>query len=242
MIELDGVTKSYLGMRPVLENVVLRVNRGDFFYLTGVSGAGKTTVFKLLMLLEHPNAGRIKLDGAEVTALDARQTAFHRRRIGMVFQDYRLLPRLSIEENVALPLRVAGSPRAEVRKRTAECLQWVGLEERRQELVQSLSGGEQQLVALSRAMVFDPPVVLADEPTGNLDQNMAHTVMSLLQRINQQGTTVMVATHDLNLIRSFRARTLLIKDRAIHEVRLVDHPDSPYTPEAERSMGAVPAG
>ena len=242
MIEFDGVSKSYLGMRPVLENVVLRVKRGDFLYLTGVSGAGKTTVFKLLMLLERPTAGTIKLNGAEVTALDSRQTAFHRRRIGMVFQDYRLLPRLSIEENVALPLWVAGLPRVQVRKRTAECLRWVGLEERRQELVQVLSGGEQQLVAISRAMAFDPPVVLADEPTGNLDQNMAHTVMSLLQRINQRGTTVIVATHDLHLIRSFRARTLLIKDRAIHEVRLVDHPDSPFSPEAERSLGAVPTG
>jgi len=227
MIEFESVTKSYLGMRPVLDSADLFVGKGDFYYVTGVSGAGKTTIFRLLMRLERPDTGAIRLDGKDVIAMNPNQTAAHRRRIGMVFQNYRLLPPLTVEDNVALPLRVAGWAGGRVRKRVRDCLEWVGLGERRQQIVKSLSGGEQQLAAIARAMVFDPPLVLADEPTGNLDQNMAFQVMSLLQRLNEQGTTVLVATHDLNLIRSFRARTLLIKDRMIHEVRLVDQPGPP---------------
>jgi cell division transport system ATP-binding protein len=221
MIEFEAVTKSYLGMRPVLEAVDLRIGKGEFFYLTGISGAGKTTVFRLLMRLERPTNGKIRLDNKDVTALRPAQVPLLRRRVGMVFQDYRLLPDLPVQDNVALPLRVAGWSAGRVRGRVDECLEWVGLGERRAQMARSLSGGEQQLTAIARAMVFDPPIVLADEPTGNLDQNMAFRVMSLLQRLNSQGTTVIVATHDLNLIRSFRARTLLIKDRQILEVRLV---------------------
>jgi cell division transport system ATP-binding protein len=227
MIEFESVTKSYLGMRPVLEAASLGVGKGEFFYLTGVSGAGKTTVFRLLMRLEQPDQGHIRLNGKEITRLTPNQTAHHRRRIGMVFQDYRLLLPLSVEDNVALPLRVAGWSRARTRDRVRDCLHWVGLGDRPRQVVKSLSGGEQQLVAIARAMVFDPPLVLADEPTGNLDQNMAHRVMSLLLRLHEQGTTVIVATHDLNLIRSFRARTLLIKDRVVHEVRLVNLGQAP---------------
>ena len=219
MIEFEEVTKSYLGMRPVLESVGVRIDQGEFFYLTGVSGAGKTTVFRMMLRMEHPESGRIRIDGEDITRLNHRRTALLRRRVGMVFQDYRLLPDLTIEQNVALPLQVSGWKRPTVRSRVAEILSWVGLRERRGEIVKALSGGEQQLVALSRAMVFDPPIVLADEPTGNLDQNMAYTVMSLLTNLNKRGTTVIVATHDLNLIRAFRARTLLIKDRRVHEVR-----------------------
>jgi cell division transport system ATP-binding protein len=226
MIEFEAVTKSYLAARPVLESADLRIGKGDFFYLTGVSGSGKTTVFRLLMRLERPSEGAIRLDGREVTALRPAQVPLLRRRVGMVFQDYRLLADISVEDNVALPLRVAGWSAGRVRGRVDECLDWVGLSDRRDQPVRTLSGGEQQLTAIARAMVFDPPVVLADEPTGNLDQNMAFRVMSLLQRLNEQGTTVVVATHDLNLIRSFRARTLLIKDRRIHEVRLVQPGES----------------
>ena len=222
MIEFEAVTKNYLGIRPVLEAADLSVAKGDFFYLTGVSGAGKTTVFRLLMRLEVPEQGAIRVNGVDVTRLLPAQVPLHRRRIGMVFQDYRLLPQMTVEDNVALPLRVAGWPGARARRRTRECLEWVGLEDRPGQIVKSLSGGEQQLAAMARAMVFDPPLVLADEPTGNLDQNMAHRVLTLLQRMHERGTTVIVATHDLNLIRAFRARTLLIKEHAIHEVRLVN--------------------
>lgn len=222
LIEAQQLTKSYLGMMPVLEEASFRVDAGDFFYLTGVSGAGKTTVFKLLMLMERPDGGSLLFDGEDITRYGKAERALHRRRIGMVFQDYRLLGEESIEENVALPLRVAGYRGAALRRRTQQHLEQVGLAERRRERVLGLSGGEKQLVSIARALVFEPKVFFADEPTGNLDQSMAFRVMELLRDIHKQGATVVVATHDLSLIRSFRARTMLIKDRRIHEVRLAD--------------------
>ncbi|MDH4246426.1 MAG: ATP-binding cassette domain-containing protein [Deltaproteobacteria bacterium] len=222
MIEVEAVTKQYLGMMPVLDEVNLSIDSGEFFYLTGVSGAGKTTVFKLLMLMERPERGVVRFDGADLSAMPRSQRALHRRRIGMVFQDYRLLPQETIEENVALPLRVSGVEGVALRRKTEQRLVEVGLESRRKERVMGLSGGEKQLVSIARALTLEPKVFLADEPTGNLDQAMAHRVMELIQAIHRNGATVVVATHDLNLIRTFRARTLLIKDRKVHEVRLAE--------------------
>lgn len=221
-ISIEQVSKRYAGMLPVLEEVGCTFGAGGFYYLTGVSGAGKTTVFKLMMLMERPDAGRVCFDGQDVTGYTGRRRAWHRRRIGMVFQDYRLLETESIEENVALPLRVAGLRGATLRREAGGRLEQVGLAERRREPVRTLSGGEKQLVSIARALAFGPAVFFADEPTGNLDQSMAHRVMGLLQDIHQQGCTVVVATHDLELIRAFRAQTLLIKDRKIHEVRLAE--------------------
>lgn len=220
--ELENLTKSYLGMLPVLDNVSFKVEEGEFYYLTGVSGAGKTTVFRLLMLMERPDKGRVKFDGEDIMNLNSAEQAKHRRRIGMVFQDYKLLGLESIEENVALPLRVAGFRGAKLREKTLRHLDQVGFAERRKEKVMGLSGGEKQLVSIARAMAFGPTVFLADEPTGNLDKSMAFRVMELIRDLHRQGSTVVVATHDLNLIRSFRAKTLLIKDRKVHEVRLTD--------------------
>lgn len=220
--ELENLTKSYLGMLPVLDNVSFKVEEGEFYYLTGVSGAGKTTVFRLLMLMERPDKGRVKFDGEDIMNLNSAEQAKHRRRIGMVFQDYKLLGLESIEENVALPLRVAGFRGAKLREKTLRHLDQVGFAERRKEKVMGLSGGEKQLVSIARALAFGPTVFLADEPTGNLDKSMAFRVMELIRDLHRQGSTVVVATHDLNLIRSFRAKTLLIKDRKVHEVRLTD--------------------
>ncbi len=224
MIEIKNVTKSYLGMRPVLNDVSVRIEPGTFVFLTGVSGAGKTTVFRLMMSMEHPDSGSICFDGVDISRFTRIERALHRRRIGMVFQDYRLLPHDSVAENVALPLRVAGMHGAKLRRKTGERLEQVGLADRAREPVRGLSGGEKQLVAMARALAFDPPVFLADEPTGNLDQSVAARVMALLRRIHGTGCTVLVATHDLNLIRGHRARTLLIKEQKIHEVRLVEQP------------------
>jgi len=221
-ITLEGLTKSYLGMLPVLDDVSCRIDEGEFYYLTGVSGAGKTTVFRLLMLIERPDAGRITFDGEDITHLTVAEQALHRRRIGMVFQDYRLLASDSIEENVALPLRVAGFRGGALRRKIETQLEHVGLAERRRERVAGLSGGEKQLVSIARALAFDPKVFFADEPTGNLDHTMAFRVMDLIRNLHRQGCTVIVATHDLGLIRAFRARTLLIKDRKLHEVRLAE--------------------
>lgn len=221
-VKITGLTKSYARMLPVLDDVSFHIDEGDFYYLTGVSGAGKTTVFRLLMLIERPDLGEILFDGEDITRLSQAGQAMHRRRIGMVFQDYKLLARDTIEENVALPLRVSGLRGHRLRTRVGVQLERVGLADRRKELVQGLSGGEKQLVSIARALAFDPKIFFADEPTGNLDQSMAFRVMELLQDLHRRGCTVVVATHDLNLIRSFRARTLLIKDHKIHEVRLAD--------------------
>ena len=220
--ELVNLTKRYLGMLPVLDNVSFKVDEGEFYYLTGVSGAGKTTVFRLLMLMERPEEGSVKFDGQDITGMNTAEQAKHRRRIGMVFQDYKLLGHESIEENVALPLRVAGFRGGKLREKTLQHLDQVGFADRRKENVLGLSGGEKQLVSIARALAFDPNVFLADEPTGNLDKSMAFRVMELIRDLHRQGSTVVVATHDLNLIRSFRAKTLLIKDRKVHEVRLSD--------------------
>ncbi len=224
MIELTDVTKKYQRPLPVLDSVSCSVGAGEFVYLTGISGAGKTTVFRLLMLMERPDSGQIRFDGEELTRLPPARWHLHRRRVGMVFQDYRLLQDQSIAHNVGLPLQVAGVAAAPMRKRVWERLEQVGLAERAQERVATLSGGEKQLVSIARAMVQAPRALLADEPTGNLDQTMAHRVLGLLQQIHSNGCTVMVATHDLALIRAFRARTLLIRDRKIHEVRLTEVP------------------
>lgn len=220
LIEAAGVTKSYTRLLPVLDNISFQIEAGDFFYLTGVSGAGKTSVFKLLMMMERPDAGVIRFDGKPLDNFHPAYRAQHRRKIGMVFQDYRLLERETIEENVALPLKVAGVQHAQLKARTEDGLEQVGLRERRRELVVSLSGGEKQLVSIARALVFKPKAFFADEPTGNLDQGMAHQVMELIRGIHEDGCTVIVATHDIHLIRAHRARTLLIKDRKILEVRL----------------------
>lgn len=222
MIEFDDLTKGYLDMPPVLDQVNLSIDVGEFFYLTGVSGAGKTTVFKLLMLMEQPTSGMIRFHGEALGNPSARQRAMHRRRIGMVFQDYKLLPEESVEENVALPLRICGFSRAEIRRRTGALLEQVGLSERRKDPAMVLSGGEKQLVSIARALTLEPDLVLADEPTGNLDHAMALKVMELLQTIHSSGRTVIVATHDIKLIRGTWARTLLIKDRTVQEVRLVN--------------------
>jgi cell division transport system ATP-binding protein len=186
-------------------------------------------VFKLLLMVELPDKGRIRFDGVDITDFSPALRATHRRRIGVVFQDQdnRLLPKETIEENVALPLRIAGLSGRDMRQRIHPLLEQVGLADRRKELVRGLSGGEKQLVSIARALVFNPSVFFADEPTGNLDQSIAFKVMNLLKEIHRSGSTVMIATHDLSLIRSFRARTLLIKDRKIQEVRLVSPQASP---------------
>lgn len=222
MIELKGVTKSYQRKLPVLDHAAATIQKGEFSYLTGVSGAGKTTVFRLLMRIERPDTGEVRVNGENVARLGPDARARHRRSIGMVFQDYRLLSQESVESNVALPLRISGVPDSQARDVAAEKLKQVGLGGRGGERVVGLSGGEKQLVSIARALALSPLLLLADEPTGNLDQAMAFRIMELLREIHAGGCTVIVATHDVSLIRNFRARTLLIKERQIHEVRLIE--------------------
>ena len=222
MIELKGVTKSYQRKLPVLDRASATIGKSEFAYLTGISGAGKTTVFRLLLRMERPDAGTVILNGEDVARLNPEGRARLRRGIGMVFQDYRLLPQDTVAANVALPLRIAGMPDARIRQVVEDKLKQVGLGGRGAERVVTLSGGEKQLASIARALALNPPVLLADEPTGNLDQAMAFRIMELLREIHAGGCTVIVATHDVSLIRAFRARTLLIRERQIHEVRLVD--------------------
>lgn len=226
MIELDGVTKSYQRKLPVLDHAKAFIGKGEFAYLTGVSGAGKTTVFRLLLRMEQPDAGEVRVDGEVVRNLKPAARVRLRRKIGMVFQDYKLLPHDTVADNVALPLRIAGIARARHRALVEERLKQVGLGGRGAEPVVALSGGEKQLVSIARALALAPAVILADEPTGNLDQAMAFRVMELLREIHARGCTVVVATHDVSLIRAFRARTLMIRERQIHEVRVVGTPSA----------------
>ena len=222
MIELRDVTKSYLRKLPVLDAASASIANGEFAFLTGVSGAGKTTVFRLLMRMEQPDTGEVRVAGQNVARLKHDERSKLRRAIGMVFQDYRLLPHDTVAENVALPLRIAGMPSTRQQAIVEEKLRQVGLGGRGDERVITLSGGEKQLVSIARALALAPSLLLADEPTGNLDQAMAFRIMELLREIHATGCTVVVATHDVALIRAFRARTLLIRERQIHEVRLVD--------------------
>ena len=184
----------------ILHDITCAVEPGGFRWLLGPSGAGKTSLLRLLHLAERPSSGRLRLLGADVGQLRRRDLPELRRRIGMVFQDFRLLPHLSAFDNVAIPLRIAGTPEAQVRANVTEMLAWVGLGARLDARPAMLSGGEQQRVAIARAVVTRPTLLLADEPTGNLDDVQAERLMRLLKEMNRHGVTVVVATHNAALV------------------------------------------
>jgi cell division transport system ATP-binding protein len=211
MIETFHVTKTYeRGDRPALYDVSLKIEKGEFVFLSGPSGAGKSTLLKLIFAAEQPTSGQILVNGRNVARLRRSQIPYLRREIGVVFQDFKLIPTKTVHENVAYTLRVLGMPAGEVRERVFRMLKVVGLAHRQHVLPPKLSGGEQQRVAIARALVNDPPVLLADEPTGNLDQDLTDEVMSLLERANARGTTVVVATHDLALMSRYKKRVLYL--------------------------------
>ncbi len=210
MIEIFGVTKAYAGEAPALSDVGLSIHKGEFVFLTGPSGAGKTTLLRLLFAAERPTAGRIVVNGRDLTRLPPRHVPALRREIGVVFQDFKLLPTRTVFDNVALPLEVAGMPARELRRKVAHVLRAVGLSHRMFARPPALSGGEQQRVAIARAIVGDPAVLLADEPTGNLDPDLSLEIMALFFAIHARGTTVVVATHDRSLINRFHHRVLTL--------------------------------
>jgi len=211
VIRLYHIVKSY-GDRDALRDVSVTVDKGEMVYITGPSGAGKSTLLKLLYGAELPSSGKMLIGGVDVSKLDRHSLPTLRRNMGVVFQDFKLLPRRTVGQNVAMALEVIGAAEEQVRRRVPAVLNIVGLRGREDDAAGVLSGGEKQRVAIARAIVNDPPILLADEPTGNVDGAMAVEVMEILQAINLRGTTVLVATHDVGLMDRFPYRRLRLVD------------------------------
>jgi len=211
MISFDNVSKRYPGGHEGLSGVSLQIDPGEMVFLTGHSGAGKSTLLKLIGLLERSTRGQVRVGGRNLTRMKRRQIPYHRREVGMIFQDHRLLYDRTVFDNVAMPLIVAGLGHKEVSRRVHAVLDKVGLLKREKAYPITLSGGEQQRVGIARAVVSKPPVVLADEPTGNLDPELSRDIMELFQRFNQVGVTLLIASHDLDLIGRMNKRTLVLK-------------------------------
>jgi len=210
MIQLFHVSKTYPANSPALVDITLSIERGQFVFLTGPSGAGKTTLLKLLFREEEPSEGQILIDHQNVTRLHTRGVARLRRRIGLVFQEFRLLPRLTIMENVALAAQVVGVPRREAQIKAVRLLRELGLEKSQAKPLM-LSAGEQQRVAIARALINEPKLILADEPTGNLDADVAEEIMRIFLKLREAGTTLIVASHNLDLIKRYGSRILSLR-------------------------------
>jgi len=210
MITFEHVAKRYAGGMQALSDVTFHVATGELVFITGHSGAGKSTLLKLIALLERPSRGQVLFDGRNVGKLARRQIPYLRRRIGVIFQDHRLLSDKRVFDNVALPLMIAGLPFAEIQRRVRAALDKVGLLDKEKLYPPMLSGGEQQRIGIARAIIGRPPVVLADEPTGNLDPALSAEIMSYFLRLNEAGVTVLIASHDLELIRKLGKRVLVL--------------------------------
>ncbi len=216
MIQLFHVYKSYSNEAPALVDLSLEIDKGEFVYLTGPSGAGKSTLLKLVFCAQRPSRGQILVNGRNVGRLKSGDIPLLRRSIGVVFQDFKLLPQRTVEHNVAITLEVAGVSMRDVKRRTYAILKEVGLAHRLNQYPPRLSGGEQQRVAIARALVGEPQILLADEPTGNLDEERSQEIMALLLQANAHGTTVVVATHDRALIERTPKRVIqLVSGRLI---------------------------
>jgi len=238
IVHFNNVGLRYGTDREVLSDISFTLFPGSFYFLTGASGAGKTSLLKLLYLAQRPSRGMIRMFGSDAITLPRERLPALRRRIGVVFQDFRLVPHLSAFDNVALPLRVAGMPEKELEKSVVEMLEWVGLSERMDARPETLSGGEQQRVAIARAVIARPEVLVADEPTGNVDPEMAIKLLRLFEAMNRMGTTVVVATHDLHLLKKIPDSLIMRLDKG----RLSDPtgalrypPRRPSSPRGDRS-------
>ena len=216
MIQLERVTKTYpKASRPSLDDVSVSIDKGEFVFFIGPSGSGKSTIIKLLLHEITPSKGKVIVNTRDVTAMRSWRIPAFRRSIGCVFQDFRLLPNRTAYENVAFALEVLGRPKADIVKAVPEVLELVGLDGKEQRLPDELSGGEQQRVAVARAFVNRPLILLADEPTGNLDPDTSIEIMRLLDRINRTGTTVVMVTHDSNIVNQMRRRVIEIENGRI---------------------------
>ena len=218
MIDAQHISKQYGRGVYALRDLSLRIDKGDFVFLTGPSGAGKSTLLRLLLRRDVPSEGQLVVGGRDLATLTPRQVQAYRRSVGFVFQDFKLLPNKTVLENVAFVPRVLGIAASQQQRRTFQVLKWVGLQHRMTAYPMELSGGEQQRVAIARAIVNDPIIILADEPTGNLDPDLSLEIMNLFREINARGTTVIVATHDRELIRRVGRRAVSLAHGQIVEI------------------------
>ncbi|WP_315119000.1 cell division ATP-binding protein FtsE [uncultured Clostridium sp.] len=215
MIEFKNVSKIYDGNVAALSNITLTIEKGEFVFLVGPSGAGKSTFIKALLKEVEPTNGSIFINDVNIGELKRKDVPYYRRKIGMVFQDFRLIPTLNVYENVAFAMRVIEMPLKEIRKRVPAVLSMVGLSSKQKVFPDQLSGGEQQRVALARAIVNNPSLLIADEPTGNLDPETAAEIMDILNDINHAGTTILMATHAKDIVNSMRKRVIAIEKGVI---------------------------
>lgn len=215
MIELFHVSKKYARDSPALSEVNLKIERGEFVFLTGPSGAGKTTLLKLLFAEERPSCGQILIEGRNISQIKDREVPALRRKISVVFQDFKLIPHWTVAQNVAFVLELQGQPTAELRRRVWWALKLVRLHHKMDSYPRKISGGEQQRVAIARALVTDPRILLADEPTGNLDPEITIEIMRLFAEINARGAVVMIATHDRSLIETMNKRVVILSQGRI---------------------------
>lgn len=227
MIRFENVTRTYSsGGRPALNDISVEINRGDFVFLIGASGSGKSTLLRMILRESLPQQGKVTVAGQNLVLMLERRVPYYRRSIGMVFQDFRLLPDKTVYENVAFAMRVIGATRSRIRKQVMKTLQRVQLDHLARRYPHEISGGEQQRAAIARAIVNQPAILLADEPTGNLDPRASEEVMKILRWINASGTTVVMATHDRAIVDSMRRRVI-----QLHRGGLVrDQENGPYDP------------
>jgi cell division transport system ATP-binding protein len=248
IVEMRRVTKVYPGGHVGLEHVSLRVDRGEFVFLVGPTGCGKTTLIKTLIRELRPTEGEVLIAGRDISSLPDKKVPQLRRRIGTVFQDYKLLPTRSVYDNVAYALQVIGASRGEIRRKVPDALRLVGLADKVKNFPDQLSGGEQQRLSVARAFVNHPPLLLADEPTGNLDPNTSIGIMQVLYRINRTGTTVVVVTHDREMVDKMRRRVIaldsgrVVRDQAAGTYTAEDESTREFAMRLREEMGVDDEG
>jgi len=236
MVRFTRVTKQYPKRVTALDEVSFQLNRGEFAFLTGPSGAGKSSILKLIFVEEHATSGEVKVIGQSSVTLTPKKIPVLRRKLGVVFQDFRLLPDRTAAENIAFALEVTGAPPSRIDPKVLRVLEQVDLREKAEARPHELSGGEQQRVAIARALVNDPLLLLADEPTGNLDERSARSILDLLREINRAGTAILMATHDLALVRATSFRTL-----ELHHGRLVFDSGTMPSDSSTTDLGGSPS-
>lgn len=239
MIHLENVSKVYPNGTEALKNVSLDINNGEFVFIVGPSGAGKSTFLKLLIHEEKATFGKIKVNGYDLMKIKNRRIPYLRRTMGIVFQDFRLIDKMNVYDNIAFAMRAIGEPERKIRKRVANVIEMVGLKGKEKRRPNELSGGEQQRVSLARALVNKPEMIIADEPTGNIDPRMSFEIMKKLVEINEKGTTVIVVTHEHELVKEFGGRIIIINGG---EVERDDRINTIYHPSDDKDINIEEAG